>query len=500
MFEIKDVDLAGRIGVLYTRSGRVETPAFFPVVDPLRQELSPSDIREAGFGQVITNAYLALKRFGDEAVEAGIHAILGFDGVVMTDSGAYQILEYGGVDVSQEEVVRYQAAIGSDIGVILDIPTGDVDHERARITVEETLDRARRAASMIRDTETLWVLPVQGGRHLDLVKYSAMESARIQGYSIYGIGSPTVYLEKYMYKTVTDIIYTAKSILPGGKPVHLFGAGHPLIIQLAIALGVDMFDSASYILYARDDRYITDYGVERLENLEYFPCSCPVCSRYTPQDLREMDKRERTRLLALHNLYKIREAISRAKLYIREGRLWELVEEAAAKHPRAYEVLQGFERNYLGLLNASTPRVKGVVRGIRLYTATSIHNPKVSYFRRRVEEVLEHLARGEDRAIFKPFKDECRGGGEGYIIYYKPYIGVIPWQLCGVYPTIQSHHPEIPPKEVIADLANTIKRTIDLLSKAGIKDITIIHDDNLPWSLEVKKHVKSNTRSYNNHV
>ncbi len=41
----------------------------------------------------------------------------------MTDSGAYQILVYGEVEVSQEEIVEYQEDIGVDIGTMLDIPT-----------------------------------------------------------------------------------------------------------------------------------------------------------------------------------------------------------------------------------------------------------------------------------------------------------------------------------------------------------------------------------------
>ena len=42
----------------------------------------------------------------------------------MTDSGAYQILVYGEVEVSQKEIVAYQEGIGSDIATMLDIPTG----------------------------------------------------------------------------------------------------------------------------------------------------------------------------------------------------------------------------------------------------------------------------------------------------------------------------------------------------------------------------------------
>jgi Queuine/archaeosine tRNA-ribosyltransferase len=51
---------------------------------------------------------------------------------------------------------------------------------------------------------------------------------------------------------LADMIGTLKSTVMS-KPIHLFGAGHPLTIPLAVALGCDTFDSASYMLYARDE-------------------------------------------------------------------------------------------------------------------------------------------------------------------------------------------------------------------------------------------------------
>ena len=42
----------------------------------------------------------------------------------------------------------------------------------------------------------------------------------------------------------------------------------PTSIPLAVALGCDTFDSASYMLYAKHDRVITEDGTRRLEELE----------------------------------------------------------------------------------------------------------------------------------------------------------------------------------------------------------------------------------------
>ncbi len=110
----------------------------------------------------------------------GLHKLLDFDGAVMTDSGAYQILVYGEVDVSQKEIVAYQEGIGSDIATMLDIPTGwKVTKEQAEETVAETLRRAKDFFNLKTRDDILWVGPVQGGRHLDLVAKLSNRNGKI---------------------------------------------------------------------------------------------------------------------------------------------------------------------------------------------------------------------------------------------------------------------------------------------------------------------------------
>ncbi|MEM1600920.1 MAG: tRNA guanosine(15) transglycosylase TgtA, partial [Sulfolobales archaeon] len=68
VFEVRDKDLGGRIGKLITKSGVVETPAFFPVVNPVKQfkEVPVNLLRELGFTQIITNAYIIKRSMGGE--------------------------------------------------------------------------------------------------------------------------------------------------------------------------------------------------------------------------------------------------------------------------------------------------------------------------------------------------------------------------------------------------------------------------------------------------
>ncbi len=45
-FEVKDKDLLARIGRLKTKSGTVETPLLFPVINPNIQLVSPRKLKE----------------------------------------------------------------------------------------------------------------------------------------------------------------------------------------------------------------------------------------------------------------------------------------------------------------------------------------------------------------------------------------------------------------------------------------------------------------------
>ncbi|MEM3857133.1 MAG: tRNA-guanine transglycosylase, partial [Thermoprotei archaeon] len=171
IFEIAYTNLGGRIGHLATKRGRILTPTLLPVIDKRRQLVDPVTIRSMGFEAVITNAYLLLKR--KENV-TDIHSFINFDGVVMTDSGAYQLLEYGNISVSQREVVELQERINVDIGVMLDTPTGaKPGYREARKTVQSTLENARRFFNQKRAEDILWVGPVQGGQYSGLVSECA---------------------------------------------------------------------------------------------------------------------------------------------------------------------------------------------------------------------------------------------------------------------------------------------------------------------------------------
>jgi tRNA-guanine transglycosylases, various specificities len=337
-FEILHKDLAGRIGRLSTLHGTVETPLLMPVINPHLPLIPPDELASMGAEMVITNSYIINQDpdLREGAIEQGLHHLLGFPGPIMTDSGAFQLSVYGDIDVLPLEILDFQFAIKSDISVPLDIPTPpDVSRERAESELNITEERLREAAGLKRDA--LLAGPVQGSTYPDL-RERAGRFARELGFDLYPIGGVVPLMEAYRFRDLVDVVVSAKKGLGSGVPVHLFGAGHPMIFALAAAMGCDLFDSAAYALYAREGRYLTVQGTRKLEEMKHLPCSCPVCLKYTQQEL--MDSPQRSRELARHNLYVSLQEIKLVRQSIRDGSLWDLLETRCRSHPRMLDGLK----------------------------------------------------------------------------------------------------------------------------------------------------------------
>jgi 7-cyano-7-deazaguanine tRNA-ribosyltransferase len=451
VFEVRYSDLAARIGRLETPHGIVETPAFVPVVHPIRQTVSTQFLKKMGFDIVITNAYITLRHYGDEARKRGIHDIIGYDGVIMTDSGGYQVLEYGSVEVEPAAIAQFEKDIKSDMPIPLDRPTGyGLDHERAKEYVATTLKNAQETLQVAGDADAIWVGPVQGAEHSDLVEHSARELDRM-GFQLMALGSPVELMEAYEFAALARMIVAAKKIIPA-KPVHLFGAGHPLTIPLAVALGCDMFDSASYMLYAKDGRYMTPSGTVRLDELAYLPCQCPICSSYSLQEMRGVQGDERTIVVAKHNLHVLKAEVDAVKQAIMDGRLWEYIMQKARAHPKLMEAVQLFRD--IEMLEDGTPLFKE--RAIFFYDPIDQYRPEAKRFRRAVHafqsgrKKLILCPEGEVHPFYstRSYREIVKRFPDAQVCSYSPFLGIIPAEISDIFPashnlaTRSGHRPE----------------------------------------------------------
>ncbi len=450
-FEVTDCDLMGRRGILKVKGRKVETPELMPVINPNKLgsggSIEPKELKDRfRFNMIITNSYI-IRRTEDmkeRAISEGLHRLLSFDGVIMTDSGTFQSFMYGGgkgeVDVDPLDIIRFQNSIGSDVGTILDrFTVPGSEHEDAENDLNITMKRAKDSLDVNKNMEM--AVPVQGGRHLDLRELSGRRVKEL-GISYAPIGGVVPIMESYDYTLLVDVIANAKKGLGPAIPAHLFGAGHPMILPLATAMGCDLFDSASYIKFANDDRYMTSDRTYHLKELDTFPCPCPVCSKYDPMDLLSMPKGERTPLLARHNLWVLRIVLDSVRSAISEGTLWELVERSAMSNPQMYAAVRRV-KEHGSLIEEQAPRS---TRRFMCSSSLSLSRPEFIRYERYLSNAdlssdrtlrLTDWARNYSRSVM----DLMGNPPEGVDPFIDSPLGPIPYELNDMYPLGQAIFP-----------------------------------------------------------
>lgn len=341
LFEITKRDGFARIGRFHTFHGSFTTPSLLPVVNPNIRTIDPREMWESfGVEALITNSYVIWKNddLRSRALNEGIHSTLDFPGVVVTDSGTFQSYVYGDVEVKPREIVAFQRDIGVDVGTMLDVfGRPDMDFEELEEAVDET---SRRSQISLDEAGSSLLLngPIQGGTHDDLrarsAKLMSSASGEERGFAIHPVGGIVPLMEKQRYLDLFRILLATKSALPPDRPVHLFGCGHPMLFPMAIALGTDIFDSAAYAIFARDNRILTPEGTVKLDSIQEWPFTSKSLFGTTPDQVRSMDADDRCRLLARHNLEITQAELSRCREAVRRGKIWQLAEQRSHCSPQ----------------------------------------------------------------------------------------------------------------------------------------------------------------------
>lgn len=430
-FEVIHKDLAGRVGKLKAGEKQIKTPALLPVVNPHLQIIPPNEMKKMGVEGIITNAYIfsKSKEFREQAETRGLHDVLDFDGLIMTDSGSFQMMVYGSVDITNEETLSFQQKIGSDIWVPLDLPTLP-DTEKEEVERQMAITYGRLAdAKKIFGPDAPIAGPVQGATYADL-REKAGKTVSDMGCVYCPVGAVVPLMEAYRYRDLVDVIINAKKGLAPGACVHLFGAGHPSMFALAVACGCDVFDSAAYALYAKDGRYITPSGTLRLDDMSELPCACEVCRSHTLEELKKSPDRDK--LLARHNLAVTMAEISRIRAAVQDGTLMELVDERCRAHPK---LLDGYRR-----LLERMPEIQKFDRASKrrfFYRGSeSCLRPEVSLYHKMVSRVTlgSEVLIAAGGPVPSRFKE---------VLEFKPPFGPIPYELAETFPAGPAEVPSV---------------------------------------------------------
>ena len=323
----------GRVGLLATAHGEIETPAFMPVgsLGPVKG-LEPDDLQALGFGLMLNNAYHLYLRPGHETVAemGGLHAFTGWPGAILTDSGGFQIFSLAklckitddGVTfqshidgsthfLTPEKVIEIEEALGADIIMVLDqcvaLPAGrDVIQEGVRRT---KLWAERCQATRRRSDQALFGI-VQGGLEADLRVASARELVTL-GFEGYAVGGLSVGESKVDMYAMLDVTVPE---LPETKPRYLMGVGLPEDLVEGVVRGIDLFDCVVPSRHGRTGSLFTPSGRVVIKQARYAAdeqpidpdCACPVCRRYSRAYLHHLFMVKEmlgARLNTIHNLW-----------------------------------------------------------------------------------------------------------------------------------------------------------------------------------------------------
>jgi queuine tRNA-ribosyltransferase len=330
----QDKATSARIGKLWTAHGDVNTPIFMPVgtrgtVKACTPEMLSDQIQAE---IILANTYHLYLRPGHETVQeaGGLHAFMGWQRPILTDSGGFQVFSLGplrtiteeGVAfrstidgsehfISPERSIEIQNALGADIIMAFDeCPALPNDYAYLKNSMEMTLRWAARCKAAHRNTNQLLFGIAQGGMERDLRQASVEETVSI-GFPGYAVGGLSVGEEKdLMYETLA---YTAP-LLPADKPRYLMGVGTPEDLVYGVRCGIDMFDCVMPTRNARNGSLFTTAGIVRIRNSKYSrdfspldpECSCYTCQNFTRAYLRHLHVENEilgSQLHTLHNLH-----------------------------------------------------------------------------------------------------------------------------------------------------------------------------------------------------
>jgi len=356
-FEILATAGSARAGRLTTPHGVVETPAFMPVgTQGTVKALDPAELRNAGAQMILANAYHLHLRPGEDLVHelGGLHAFMGWDGPILTDSGGFQVfsletlrtVDEDGVEFrshidgsrrrfTPESVMKLERLLGADVIMQFDhVVPGQASMAVARDASERSirwLVRCQWALAELGAREpgppqSLFPI-VQGGVHAELRRDAAAAITALGDWDGIGIGGLSVGESKAdMYRMVEVL----DDVLPTETPRYLMGVGFPEDLIAAIRRGVDLFDCVAPTRMGRNGTAFTSAGRVNVRRAIWRAdprplderCACATCARFSRAYIRHLfvaDEMLGPRLLSLHNVHFLTALVRDARAAILAG-------------------------------------------------------------------------------------------------------------------------------------------------------------------------------------
>ncbi len=336
-FHIAAQDGKARSGEIRMRRGTIATPAFMPVGTAATvKAMKPADVRASGADIILGNTYHLMLRPGAERIDrlGGLHAFMGWDRPILTDSGGYQVMSLSDLRKITEEGVSFkshldgskhmlspersmeiQALLGSDIVMAFDeCPRADQPRAVIEASMELSMRWARRSREAFDKGKTAdgsALFGIQQGALDQELRGRSAEALRAIGFDGYAIGGLAVGEGQEAMFGALDF---APAMLPEDAPRYLMGVGKPDDLVGAVERGIDMFDCVLPTRSGRNGQAFTWAGPINLRNAKFAEdqaplderCGCPVCAGWTRAYVHHLIRAGEmlgAMLMTEHNLY-----------------------------------------------------------------------------------------------------------------------------------------------------------------------------------------------------
>ncbi len=343
MYKLLKQEGKARRGEFVTPHGTVQMPAFMNVATcgAIKGGLSALDLKSIDTQVMLSNTYHLHLRPGDETVKklGGLHKMTKWDGVILTDSGGFQVFSLAKlrnikeegvyfnshidgrkIFMGPEESMQIQSNLGSTIAMAFDeCVANPSEYKYTKESIGRTtrwlercikeMDRLNNLPDTINNKQMLFGIN-QGGVYKDLrVEHmKTISEFELPGYAIGGLAVGES--ADVMY----EIIEAVEPFAPKDRPRYLMGVGTPVNILEAVYRGVDLFDCVMPSRNARHGHLFTWDGIININNAKYElddtpidnTCSCPTCQNFSRAYLRHLMKANEMlgmRLAVMHNLH-----------------------------------------------------------------------------------------------------------------------------------------------------------------------------------------------------
>lgn len=373
-----------RIAKLNTPHGTIETPAFwFCATKAAIKSLNPQNMLEANTQSLLCNTYHLMVYPGAELIEkfGGLHAFMGWNKPILTDSGGFQIFSLGHGSVSDEikgkrnsghkslssiteegavfksyrdgsmhtltpeKAMEVQKKLGSDLVVVLDECTAfNVPQSYTYNSMQRShrwAVRSMEAFSKNDDGKQAVYGVVQGGIYKEFREEAAkfINDLPVFGNAIGGsLGANKDQME--------EVVKTTMSYLSKERPVHLLGIGGMVDIIKGVKVGIDTFDCVHPTRIARHGGALVPFRVRKTKDREYInlnqsnyseskepiddQCACYTCSNFSKGYLHYGIKAKEMvalQLISIHNVFTMNKLMEEIRVCIKNDQDFDSLEK-----------------------------------------------------------------------------------------------------------------------------------------------------------------------------